>query len=36
MARILLTDLQGVKHDLEGQVGRSIMETLREYEFGVG
>jgi 2Fe-2S ferredoxin len=35
MARILLTDLQGEKHDIEGQVGRSIMETLREFEFGV-
>ena len=35
MPRILLTDVEGVAHEIDGESGRPIMETLREYEFGV-
>jgi 2Fe-2S ferredoxin len=35
MARIYLTDIYGTEHLIEGHVGRKLMETLREYEFGV-
>ena len=35
MPLIYLTDIYGTEHVLEGYEGRKLMETLREYEFGV-
>jgi 2Fe-2S ferredoxin len=35
MARMRVTDRDGIVHDLEGQLGVKLMETLREYEYGV-
>ena len=35
MARILVTDRDGKEHEVEGQVGLKVMETLRELDYGV-
>ena len=35
MARMRVTDRDGIVHDLEGQLGVKLMETLREYDYGV-
>jgi ferredoxin, 2Fe-2S len=35
MARMRVTDRDGIVHELEGQLGVKLMETLREYEYGV-
>lgn len=35
MARLQVTDQDGVEHDIEGQVGLKLMETLREFDYGV-
>lgn len=35
MAEIKVVDRDGVEHTLEGKTGVSIMETLREVEWGV-
>jgi ferredoxin, 2Fe-2S len=35
MPVIHLTDIYGNEHTIEGHVGCKLMETLREYEFGV-
>ncbi len=35
MAEIVVTDLDGAEHRVTGRAGVSVMETLREFEFGV-
>ena len=35
MARMLVTDRDGQLHEIEGQLGVKLMETLREYDYGV-
>jgi 2Fe-2S ferredoxin len=35
MAIIHLIDIYGTEHTIEGHVGRKLMESLREHEFGV-
>jgi 2Fe-2S ferredoxin len=35
MAKMLVTDRDGVVHEVEGRTGLKIMETLREYDYGV-
>jgi 2Fe-2S ferredoxin len=35
MARLQVMDRDGVEHDIEGQVGLKLMETLREFDYGV-
>ena len=35
MAKMVVTDRDGNVHELEGQLGVKLMETLREYEYGV-
>ena len=35
MAKMVVTDQQGTVHEIEGQVGLKLMETLREHDFGV-
>ena len=35
MARILVTDRDGNEHEVEGQLGLKVMETLRELDYGV-
>ncbi len=35
MAKIRVKDRDGVEHEIEGQVGLKLMETLREYDYGV-
>lgn len=35
MARMFVTDREGQEHEVEGQVGLKLMETLREYDYGV-
>jgi 2Fe-2S ferredoxin len=35
MARMLVTDRDGILHEVQGQLGVKLMETLREYEYGV-
>ena len=35
MAKMLVTDQGGHFHEVEGRVGLKIMETLREYDYGV-
>jgi 2Fe-2S ferredoxin len=35
MARIIVTDRDGTTHEVEAKPGLSIMETLRELEYGV-
>lgn len=34
MAEMIVTDRDGVEHRIEGRAGVSIMETLREVEWG--
>lgn len=34
MAEMIVTDRDGVEHRIDGRVGVSIMETLREVEWG--
>jgi 2Fe-2S ferredoxin len=34
MAEMIVTDRDGVEHRIEGKAGVSIMETLREVEWG--
>jgi 2Fe-2S ferredoxin len=35
MAKMVVTDRDGNVHDVEGRPGLKLMETLREYEYGV-
>jgi 2Fe-2S ferredoxin len=35
MAKMLVTDREGEVHELEGTLGVKLMETLREYDYGV-
>jgi 2Fe-2S ferredoxin len=35
MARILVTDRDGVVHEVAGREGLKLMETLREFDYGV-
>jgi 2Fe-2S ferredoxin len=35
MAKMLVTDRDGGEHEIEGQLGVKLMETLREYDYGV-
>jgi len=35
MAKMFVTDREGQEHEVEGQVGLKLMETLREYDYGV-
>jgi 2Fe-2S ferredoxin len=35
MAKMVVTDRDGNVHELEGRPGLKLMETLREYEYGV-
>ena len=34
MAEMIVVDRDGVEHEVDGKVGVSIMETLREFEWG--
>ena len=34
MAEMIVIDRDGVEHPVDGKVGLSIMETLREFEWG--
>jgi 2Fe-2S ferredoxin len=35
MAKMVVTDRDGNEHELEGRPGLKLMETLREYDYGV-
>jgi 2Fe-2S ferredoxin len=35
MAKVLVTDRDGAVHEIDGRVGVKLMETLREYDYGV-
>ncbi len=35
MARMRVIDRDGVQHEIEGRAGVKLMETLREYDYGV-
>ncbi len=35
MAKMLVTDRDGSLHEVEGNVGLKLMETLREFDYGV-
>jgi ferredoxin, 2Fe-2S len=35
MAKMMVTDRDGNLHEVEGLTGLKLMETLREYEYGV-
>ena len=35
MAKMRVRDRDGVEHEVEGQLGVKLMETLREYDYGV-
>ena len=35
MAKIVVTDRDGGVHEIEGRAGLKLMETLREYDYGV-
>jgi 2Fe-2S ferredoxin len=35
MAKILVKDRDGIEHEIEGQLGMKLMQTLREYDYGV-
>jgi 2Fe-2S ferredoxin len=35
MAKMLVTDQGGKFHEVEGRVGLKVMETLREFDYGV-
>ena len=35
MAKMRVKDRDGVEHEIDGQLGVKLMETLREYDYGV-
>jgi len=35
MAMIRVVDRDGIEHEVEGRVGVKLMETLREFDYGV-
>ena len=35
MAKMVVTDRDGNVHEVEGRIGVKLMETLREYDYGV-
>ena len=35
MATIRVVDRDGIEHQVEGRTGAKLMETLREYDYGV-
>lgn len=35
MAKMVVTDRDGNVHDVEGRIGVKLMETLREFDYGV-
>ena len=35
MARMKVTDRDGLVHEVEGRAGLKLMETLREFDYGV-
>ena len=35
MAKMLVTDREGELHEVDGRLGVKLMETLREYDYGV-
>ncbi|MFO1393613.1 MAG: 2Fe-2S iron-sulfur cluster-binding protein [Steroidobacteraceae bacterium] len=35
MAKMMVTDRDGHLHEVEGRAGLKLMETLREYDYGV-
>lgn len=35
MAKMMVTDRDGNLHEIEGRAGVKLMETLREYDYGV-
>lgn len=35
MAKMQVKDRDGVEHEIDGQLGVKLMETLREYDYGV-
>ena len=35
MAKMRVKDRDGIEHEIEGQLGVKLMETLREYDYGV-
>jgi 2Fe-2S ferredoxin len=35
MAKMVVTDRDGNVHEVEGRAGLKLMETLREYDYGV-
>jgi 2Fe-2S ferredoxin len=35
MAKVRVTDRDGAVHEIDGRVGVKLMETLREYDYGV-
>ena len=35
MAKMVVTDRDGKVHEVEGRVGVKLMETLREFDYGV-
>ena len=35
MAKIIVTDREGETHEVEGKTGLSLMETLRDLDYGV-
>jgi ferredoxin, 2Fe-2S len=35
MAKMVVTDRDGIVHEVEGRVGVKLMETLREFDYGV-
>lgn len=35
MAKIHVTDVYGVAHDIDARPGQKLMEVLREYDYGI-
>jgi len=35
MAKMLVKDRDGIEHEVEGRPGLKLMETLREFDYGV-
>jgi ferredoxin, 2Fe-2S len=35
MAKMVVTDRDGIVHTVEGRLGLKLMETLRDYDYGV-
>jgi len=35
MAKMMVTDRDGILHEVEGRDGLKLMETLREFDYGV-